>query len=139
MRQTMQLRVPVWETKASKPLDVKTCGSWSSRETTNLTGEFVGETHRVLEGTQSHPPGNQHQKDLICLWVVGEVTECWRKPSKWHCSLSDPSPTYSTIMKQHMLPHPGEYQKLHPLQCNRCTKTMKYGPKNRSKLQKKYN
>ena len=39
------------------------------------TGEFVGETHRVLECTQTHPPGNQHQKSPICLWVAGEVTE----------------------------------------------------------------
>ena len=44
-------------------------------ETPSLTGEFVGETHRVLECTQNHPPGNQHQKGPICLWVVEEVTE----------------------------------------------------------------
>ena len=44
-------------------------------ETPSLTGEFIGETHRVLEATQTHPPGNQHQKSPICLWVVGEVTE----------------------------------------------------------------
>ena len=44
-------------------------------ETPSLTGEFVGETHRVLECTQTHPPSNQHQKGQICLWVAGEVTE----------------------------------------------------------------
>ena len=44
-------------------------------ETPSLTGEFVGETHRVLEHIQNHPPGNQHQKGPICLWVVEEVTE----------------------------------------------------------------
>ena len=37
-------------------------------ETPSLTGEFVGETHRVLECTQTHPPRNQHQKGLIYLW-----------------------------------------------------------------------
>ena len=44
-------------------------------ETPSLTGEFIGETHRVLEITQTHPPGIQHQKSPICLWVVEEVTE----------------------------------------------------------------
>ena len=44
-------------------------------ETPNLTGEFVGETHIVLEHMQTHPPGNQHWKGPICLWVVEEVTE----------------------------------------------------------------
>ena len=44
-------------------------------ETPNLTGEFIGETHRVLEHTQADLPRNQHQKGPICLWVVGEVTE----------------------------------------------------------------
>ena len=44
-------------------------------EALSLTGEFTGETHRVLECTQTLPPGNQHQKGTICLWVVGEVTE----------------------------------------------------------------
>ena len=44
-------------------------------ETPSLTGEFVGETHRVLECTQTDPHGNQHQKGPICLWVAGEVTE----------------------------------------------------------------
>ena len=44
-------------------------------ETPSLTGEFIGETHRVLECTQTHPPGNQHQKGPTCLSVVEEVTE----------------------------------------------------------------
>ena len=38
--------------------------------TTRLTGEFIGKTH---------PPGNQHQKGPICLWVAGEVTESWQR------------------------------------------------------------
>ena len=44
-------------------------------ETPSRTEEIVGETHRVLECTQPHPPGNQHHKGPICLWVAGEVTE----------------------------------------------------------------
>ena len=47
----MQLRVPVQKNKASKPLAVKTCGGEVAGETPSLTGEFVGETHRVLECT----------------------------------------------------------------------------------------
>ena len=44
-------------------------------ETPSLTGEFIGETHRVPEHTQNHPPGTQHQKGPISFWVVAEVTE----------------------------------------------------------------
>ena len=48
-------------------------------ETPNLTGELLGGAHKVLEHTQNHPPGNQHQKGPIRLWVAGEVTEGrWR-------------------------------------------------------------
>ena len=45
------------------------------RETPSLTGEFIGETHRVREHTQTHPPRNEHHKGPICLWVAAEVTE----------------------------------------------------------------
>ena len=44
-------------------------------ETSSLTREFIGETHRVLERTQTHQPGNQYQKGPVCLLVVAEVTE----------------------------------------------------------------
>ena len=53
-----------------KPVGVGVAG-----ETPNLTGEFTGETHRILGHKQTHPPTNQHQKGPICLCVVGEVTE----------------------------------------------------------------
>ena len=36
-------------------------------ETPSLTGELVGETHRVLECTQTHTPENQNQEGPICL------------------------------------------------------------------------
>ena len=48
-------------------------------ETASLTEQFVGETHRVLECTQTHPPRNQHQKGPVCLWVDEEVTESWQR------------------------------------------------------------
>ena len=39
-----------------------------------------------------------------------------------------------TTAQQHGLPCPGEYQRLHPLQCNRCAETKKYGPNERTDL-----
>ena len=50
-------------------------GVVAAAENPSLTGEFVGETHRVLECTQTHLSRNQHQKGPICLWVGREVTE----------------------------------------------------------------
>ena len=76
-------------------------------ETPRLTGEFVEETHRVLENTQTHPPGNQHQKGPVCWWVVGEVTESQLRAEQVAQSLSEPSPTNSTTLQQRGLPHPG--------------------------------
>ena len=48
-RQTSKSRVPVWGNKASKPQTKKPMGVAAAGETPSLTGEFVGETHRVLE------------------------------------------------------------------------------------------
>ena len=56
--------------RLKKPVGVEV-----GRESLSLTVEFTGETHRVLEHIQNHPPRNQHQKGPMCLWVVGEVTE----------------------------------------------------------------
>ena len=50
-------------------------GIVAEEETPSLIGEFIGETHRVLEHTQTNPPGNQHQKGLICSQEAGEVIE----------------------------------------------------------------
>ena len=50
----------------------------AAEETPRLTGEFTGETYRVLEHTQTHPPGNQHQKGPTCLWVAAGVTQSLR-------------------------------------------------------------
>ena len=77
MRQTAQPRVPVWRNRASKPLTITPVGVEVVGETPSLTGQFIGETHMVLECTQTHPPGNQHQKSTICLYVAEEVTESW--------------------------------------------------------------
>ena len=71
---------------ASKPLAVKTCGN------PRLTGEIVLQTHRVLECTQAHSPGNQPQKGPICLWVVGEVTKSWPRDKPAALFLLGPLP-----------------------------------------------
>ena len=72
----MQLRVPVQGNRVSKPLTEKQpVGIKVVRETPSLIGEFVGETHSVLEHTQNHPLGNQHQQGPICLCVAEEMTE----------------------------------------------------------------
>ena len=79
-RQTTQPRVSVWGNNASNlwlktPVEVEAAAG----ETPSLTREFVGDTHRGLESTQTHPLGNQHQKGPLCLWVAGEVTESWQR------------------------------------------------------------
>ena len=66
-----QPKAPAWGNKASKPLTVKHCGGCGSGRNSQSLGEFIRETHRVLE----HTPWNQHQKGPISLWVVEEVTE----------------------------------------------------------------
>ena len=43
--------------KLKKPVGIEAAG-----ENPSLTGEFIREIHRVLECTQAHTPGNQHQK-----------------------------------------------------------------------------
>ena len=73
MRQTLQPRVPAQGNKASKTLAVKIFVV--AGEIPRLREEVAGETHRVPKCTQAHPPGNQHQKGPICLWVAEEVTE----------------------------------------------------------------
>ena len=60
-----QPRVPVRLNKASKPLTVNTLVEAAAGETPSLIGQFIGETYRVLECTQAHPPGNKHQKAPI--------------------------------------------------------------------------
>ena len=58
------------------------------------------------------------------MWVAGEVTES-REQSKHHCSLSDPSPTYSLTKQRPGFPHSGEHLRLHPLLHNRSAETKK--------------
>ena len=63
-------------------------------ETPSLTGEFVGETHRVLQCTHAHLPRNKHQIGPICLWVVAEVTESQQRAEQ--AALVPPGPVPHT-------------------------------------------
>ena len=65
VRQITQPRVPALEKKASEPLAVKASEGSCTGKTPSLTEEFIGETHRVLEHTETHAPGNHHQKGPI--------------------------------------------------------------------------
>ena len=73
-------------------------------ETPSLTGEFTGETHRVLEPTQTHAPRNQHQEGPMWLWVVGEVTENQQRAEQVALFPLGPSPTYSITTQWRGLP-----------------------------------
>ena len=93
-------------------------GVAAAGETPSLIGEFIGETHRVLECTQTHPPGNQHQRGPICLWVAGEVTENHQRVEQAPLFPLRLLPTYSNTTQQHGLPHPSEHLRYHPLLLN---------------------
>ena len=96
-------------------------------ETPSLTGEFTGETHGVLECTQTHPPQNQHQEGPICLQAVGEVTESRARAEQTALFPLWPLPHIQCHKQQSGLPHPGEYLRFYPLQSNTCAKTKKRG------------
>ena len=95
--QTAQPRVPAWGKKASNhrlkaPMGVEA----SAGETPSLTGESIGETHRVLEHTQTHPPGKQHQKGPNWLWVEGGVTANRQRVEQAPLLPLGPTPTYGS-------------------------------------------
>ena len=69
MKQTAQARVPVQETKASKPLTENPREGAEVGETPSLTGEFVGETYWVLECTQNLLSGINTRRAQF--WIVG--------------------------------------------------------------------
>ena len=50
------------EIKDSKPLAVKTCEGCGGRRNSQFHSRVLWRNPRVLECTQTHPPGNQHLK-----------------------------------------------------------------------------
>ena len=96
-RQTTQPRVPAQGNKASKPQAVKTCGGCGSGRNS--------QPHRRAHWRDPQDPGrytsphtqgiSTRSAQLVCgKW--GRRLKASREPSKGHCSLSDPSSTYST-------------------------------------------
>ena len=79
MRQTVQPRVPAQGNKASKLLTGKSVGVVVVGETPSLTGEFIGETHRVLECTQTYTLGSSTRKTQFDCGQQREVTEIWQR------------------------------------------------------------
>ena len=69
---------PVFQCRNIKPQNLwlqKSVGVAEAGETPSLTGEVSGDTHRILECAQTHPPEKEHQKSTISLWVAGEATK----------------------------------------------------------------
>ena len=95
------------------------------REKPSLTGEFVGETHRVLECTQTHPPRNQHQKGSVCLWVVEKVTDSWPRAEEVALFPFGPFPHMQHHSASTWVALPWQIPRLHPLILKRCTETKK--------------
>ena len=55
------------EIDAKRLLETPVGGEEAAGEIPSITGEFIGETHRVLQSTQTHQPRNQHQEGPIYL------------------------------------------------------------------------
>ena len=125
--ETAQPRVPeqgnkAWNLWLKTPVGVEV----SVGETPSLTGEFFGETHRVLELAQTHPLGNQHKKVPVGLWVVGEVTESLQRAEQGSLFHFRP---LSHIQRQNAAPWvapPWRTPKLCPLLRNRPTMMKKW-------------
>ena len=128
----MQTRVPVWGNKASKPLIEKTCGDCSGGRNSQPHRRVRWKAHRVLECTQNHPPGELAPEGPNLLVSIGKwlnVTESWANsivPSL------TPPPSHTAPQRSRGLPHPVQYLRLCPLQCNRCAETKKYDPNERT-------
>ena len=89
---------------------------WGLRQWEKLPAsqESSLETHRGLERTQAHRPGNQHQKGPLCLWVVGEVTESHQRVQQAPLFPQAPPP-HTVSQHSDVLPRPGEHPRPHPL------------------------
>ena len=61
--------------KASKPLASEVCGGCSSRINFQPHGRVHWRDPQSPRACTNHPPGNQHQRGPICLWVAGKVSE----------------------------------------------------------------
>ena len=105
--------VPARGNKAANLLLKTPVGVEVAGETPSLTGEFTGETHRVLECTQTHPPRNQHQKGPTCLWAMEELTKTQPRVKQAALFPLRPLP-HIQCHNASGLPRPGEHLRLCP-------------------------
>ena len=93
-------------------------------------GTTGGEQDRLLKLSAQETEGSKPLTVKICGGCSGGRNSQSRKSgeNKKHCSFSDPS--HHNAAKR--LPRPCEYLRLLSLQLNRCTKTKKYGPNERT-------
>ena len=85
---------PGFQCREIKPQNLwlkKPIGVVAAGETPSLTGEFTGKTHRGPR-MYTNPPTQESAPERPNL-LVGSGGSDW-KLSKWHCSLSDPSPSH---------------------------------------------
>ena len=76
-------------------------------ETPSLTGEDIGETHRVLEHTQTHPPRSAPEQPSLFVGSRGSTESSVELSISIVPSLT-PSPIYRSTMQQRGLSLPGE-------------------------------
>ena len=128
-----QPRVLAPGNKASKSLTEKTCGNCSSRRNS--------QPHRRVcwrdpqgPSMNMNPPTQESAPEGPNLLVGSRGSE--RKLAKGQASTIVPSlappPHTATQRSNSVLPCPGEYLRICPLEGNRCTKTKKYDPNQRT-------
>ena len=111
-RQTTQPRIPAQEIKPQKPLTKKISGGCIIRRNSQSHRRLCwrdpqGPRMYTNPPTQESAPGGPNL-------IVGSrgMTESQQRVE--HCSLSDPSPTYSVTRQPCGLPHFGEHLRLRP-------------------------
>ena len=129
----MQPRVPLQEKKASNHQVVKTCGSCSSRRNSQPHRRVCWRDPQGLR-MYTNPPTQESAPEGPNLLVGSRGSE--RKLAKGQASTIVPSlappPHTATQRSNSVLPCPGEYLRICPLEGNRCTKTKKYDPNQRT-------
>ena len=99
-----------------KPVRVEAAG-----ENPSLTGEFLGEIHKVLE--QNYPPKNQHHMDPVCLWVAEEVTERLQRAEEGALTPPGPLPHIERHNEAKWVALHWQIPKVPPLIHHICTET----------------
>ena len=98
--QTTQPRVPAQGNKSSKPLTEKICGGCDSGRNSYPHRRVLWRDPQGPIMYTNHPPGNQHQKGPICLWVAGEVTESQPRAEQEALFPLGPLPKFSATTQQ---------------------------------------